>query len=94
MSPPVRDVQDVTFSLWAARDYQVGPKRPAYVGFITRIRPKVDVIADCRPNDFEYLWSLALSGQLKHAYMSFTKPHYSSASVSSMAFSNEPEDVE
>ncbi|HEY7291514.1 MAG TPA: hypothetical protein VH583_16875 [Vicinamibacterales bacterium] len=92
MNEPIRDVHDVTFSLWLDRDHQIGPNRPAYVGFITQVRPAVGVIAGCRPADFDYLWSLALSGQLTHAYVHFTKPRYSSASVVSMAFSNEPEE--
>ena len=92
MTEPVRDVQDVTLNLWVDRNYRVGKNRPASVGFITQIRPAVGVIAPCRPVDFEYLWSLALSGQLTHAYLHFTKPRYRSASVLSMAFSNQPEE--
>ena len=92
MNEPIHDVRDVTFRLWVDREYQIGPNRPAYVGYITQIRPEVGVIAGCRPEDFEYLWWLALSGQLTHAYVHFTKPRYSSASVVSMAFSNEPEE--
>jgi hypothetical protein len=92
MDPPIRDVQEVKFNLWIDAEYKIGPNRPAYVGYITQTRPVVAVIANCRPVDFEYVWSLALSGQLKHAYMSFTKPHYGSASVSYMSFSNELEE--
>jgi hypothetical protein len=85
-------VHEVKFNIWADADYRIGPNRPAYVGYITRTRPEVEVIASCRPADFEYLWSLALSGQLKHACMTFAKPHYGSASVSYMSFSNELEE--
>jgi hypothetical protein len=92
MSVPIRDVREVSFSLWVEADYQIGPNRPAYVGYITHTRPEVAVIASCLSGDFEYLWSLALSGQLKHAHLAFTKPHYGSASVSYMSFSNEPEE--
>ena len=92
MSTPIRDVREVKFNLWVDADYRIGPNRPAYVGYITQIRPEVAVIASCRPRDFEYVWSLALSGLLAHAYMHFTKPHYNSASVLSMSFSTEPEE--
>jgi hypothetical protein len=92
MSTPIRDVHTVEFHLWLDENYQIGPNRPAYVGFITHTRPEVGIIASCRAVDFEYLWSLALSGQLTHASISFTKPHYGSASVSYMSFSNEPEE--
>jgi len=92
MSDAIRDVRDVKFNLWVDANYQIGPNRPAYVGYITQIRPEVAVIASCRPAEFESVWSLALSGHLTHAYMHFTKPHYNSASVLSMTFSNEPEE--
>jgi len=89
---PIRDVRDVVFKLWPDPDKRVGPTRPAAVGYIMGIRPAVDVAASCTPADFNYIWSLALSGHLTHAYMSFTEPHYNSASVLSMSFSNELEE--
>src|SRR5262245_58351332 len=64
MSTPIRDVDQVAFSLWPDADHQIGPNRPAYVGHITHTRPEVSVIASFRPHDFEYLCSLALAGQL------------------------------
>jgi hypothetical protein len=89
---PIRDVRDIVFKLWADPDKRVGPARPAAVGYIMGIRPAVDVAASCTTADFNYIWSLALSGHLTHAYMSFTKPHYNSASVLSLSFSNELEE--
>jgi hypothetical protein len=89
---PIRDVKDVVFKLWPDPDKRLGPARPAAVGYINGIRPAVDVAASCTPADFDYIWSLALSGHLTHAYMSFTKPHYNSASVLSISFSNELEE--
>lgn len=89
---PIRGVQDVVFKLWSDPEKRVGPARPAAVGYINGIRPAVDVAASCTPADFNYIWSLALSGHLTHAYMSFTKPHYNSASVLNLSFSNELEE--
>lgn len=74
MSMPIRDVREVKFNLWVDADYRIGPSRPAYVGYITQIRPEAAVIASCRPGDFEYVWSLALSGNLTHAYMHSLSP--------------------
>ena len=53
MSIPIRDVREVKFNLWVDADFQIGPNRPAYVGYITQIRPEVAVIASCRSGDFE-----------------------------------------
>lgn len=92
MFEPIRDVHDVVFKLWSDPDKRVGPARPVAVAHIVGIRPSVDVIGSCAPAEFAYIWSLALSGHLTHAYMSFTKPHYNSASVLYMSFSNEAEE--
>jgi hypothetical protein len=89
---PIRDVRDIVFKLWPDPETRVGPARPAAVGYINGIRPAVDVAARCPTADFNYIWSLALSGHLTHAYMSFTEPRYNSASVLSMSFSNELEE--
>ena len=89
---PLRDVQEVVFHLWPEKDFRVGPARPVGVAHITSVRPRIEVIGSCRYSDFEYLWSMALTGYLCHAYISFSKPHYGSAKVFSMSFSNEPEE--
>lgn len=80
------------FKLWSNHEKRLCFARPAAVGYINDIRPLVDVAACCTPPDFNYIWSLALSGHLTHAYVSFTKPHYNSASVVSLSFSGEPEE--
>lgn len=89
---PIRDVHEVVFSLWPDPDRRVGPARPVAVAHIVAVRPAVEVIANFIPADFHYIWSLALSGHLTYAYMNFTKPHYGSASVLSLSFSNEFEE--
>ena len=88
VTEPIRDTYDVVFRLWADPDKRVGPARPVAVAHVTGIRPQVEVIASCAPAEFGYIWSLALSGHLTHAYLSLTKPHYNSASVFYLSFSN------
>jgi hypothetical protein len=61
---PIRDVHEVTFSLWPDVDKRVGPARPVSVAHIVAVRPAVEVIANFTPADFHYIWSLALSGLL------------------------------
>jgi len=89
---PIRDVDQVRFSIWPDPDRRVGPNRPAAVAHLVGIRPEVSVIGSCAPAEFSYIWTLALSGQLTHAYMSLTKPRYNSAAVLSLSFSNELEE--
>jgi hypothetical protein len=89
---PLRDVNEVTFSLWPDHDKRVGPARPAAVAHIMRTRPEVEVLASFAPAHFEFIWSLALAGHLTHAYIHFTKPRYGSAEVLNLSFSNEREE--
>ena len=89
---PLRETVDVEFSLWSDADRRVGPARPVAVAYVNQVRPVVTISGHFAPTDFEYLWGLALSGLLKHAYISLTKPHYGSASVLYMSFSAEPEE--
>lgn len=89
---PIRDVHEVTFSLWPDPDKRVGPVRPVAVAHMIRTPPAVEVLANFAPTDFNYVWSLALSGHLTYAYMNFTKPHYGSATVLNLSFSNEFEE--
>jgi hypothetical protein len=92
LTEPVRDTLDVVIKVWADPDKRVGPARPVAVAHIMSVKPEVEVIGSCAPSEFDYIWSLALSGRLTHAYMSFTKPHYGSASVLYISFSSELEE--
>ena len=76
------------FKLWSDSEKRLGPARPAAVGYINGIRPTVHVAASCAPAHFNYIWLLAPSGHFTHVYMFFTKPHYGSASVLNLSFSN------
>jgi hypothetical protein len=89
---PIRDSEAIVIKLWPDPDKRVGPARPAAVAHIMRVRPEIEVLANFHPTDFNYVWTLALSGNLTNAYMNFTKPHYGSAEVLSLAFSNEVEE--
>ena len=42
--------------------------------------------------DFDRVWTLALSGQLKHAHIMLTPPRYQSAYVVSISFSTHLEE--
>lgn len=62
MSEPLRDVREVIFHLWPDANFRVGPACPVAVAHITRVGPHIEVIARCRPVDFEYLWAIAVTG--------------------------------
>jgi hypothetical protein len=92
MNEPIRNVRDVLFSLYPKDKVVVGAARPASVASIIQIRPEVSVVSPLPHADFDRMMSMALGGQVKFAWMFFTKPHYGRALVTNLSFSNERED--
>ena len=92
MPDPVRDIDEVVMHLWSDAHWRVGSVRPAAIAHVVGMRPAVDVICSLPPAEFGYVWSLALSGRLTHAYLTFTRPHYNRAPVHSLSFSSELEE--
>jgi hypothetical protein len=89
---PIREVHDVVFSIYPEDKPVVGTMRPPGVGSIIQTRPSISVVVSFAHVDFDRVWVLALSGQLKHAHVIFTKPRYNSALVLNVSFSNEREE--
>jgi hypothetical protein len=89
---PIRDVTAVKISMCPREPLQVGTSRSASVGAIVHARPELSVVLTWSHMDFDRLWALAPSGQLKYSRLYFTKPHYNSGLVVNASFSNELED--
>jgi hypothetical protein len=92
MNEPIRDVRDVLFSIYPKDKVVVGTARPASVASIIQIRPEISVVSPIPHIDFDRMLTMALAGQVKFAWMFFTKPHYGRARVTNLSFSNERED--
>lgn len=92
MDEPVRDVVDVSISIYAKDSTEPGSSKPVSVGAVMRTRPCFDVVVPFPQIDFDRVWSLALHGQLRHAYLAFTKPYRRSATVVEASFSTHPEE--
>jgi hypothetical protein len=88
----VRDVFDVEFHLYPQDEVTVGTARPAAVGAIIQFRPHLKVVVPFSQQDFDRLWSMALAGHMKYAYLTFTKPHFSTSLVTNISFSTEREE--
>ena len=92
LDEPVREVRDVLISLFPREKVEVGTARPASVASVIQIRPHLSVVAAFPISEFDRLWTMALHGHVKYAYVYFTKPHYKTAHVVSLSFSNELEE--
>lgn len=76
LDEPVRQTSDIVISLYPDARTKVGTARPPAVGAIIGVRSAVDAVISLPHAEFDRLWSFALSGHLKHAWMAFTRPHY------------------
>jgi hypothetical protein len=61
------------------------------VGAIIQVRPQLRAVVAIPDADFDRLWLLAASGQLKFCHLAFTEPYRNSALVVSVSFSNQSE---
>lgn len=72
MDEPIRDTREVEIVLYAADDPKPGSNPTPWIGLIHGIRPVMRAAIFILHRDFDRVWSLALSGLLKHAHMSET----------------------
>jgi hypothetical protein len=91
MNEPVKGVSDIEINLYPDAKVESEPKHWEHIGAVVDVKPMLNLVVAVSPSVFDLIWTLALSGQLKHASCSFTKPHYRSAQVTSLSVSNKPE---
>jgi hypothetical protein len=78
--------------LYAADDPKPGNHPMPWIGLVHGIRPVMRAAIFIPHRDFDRLWSLALSGLLKHARIVLTPPRYQSACVLNISFSTHLEE--
>ena len=92
MDEPIRDTRDIEIVLYAADDPKPGRDPTPWIGLVHGIRPVMRAAIFIPHRDFDRVWSLALSGLLKHAHMFLTPPRYQSAYVLNISFSTHLEE--
>ena len=92
LDEPVRQTSDIVLSLYPDARTKVGTGRPLAVGAIIGARTAVEAVISLPHAEFDRLWSFALSGHLKHAWMAFTRPHYNTGLVLAVSFSSQREE--
>jgi hypothetical protein len=90
MDEPIKGARDITIHVQIIDKYQVGTARPPSVGAVIQVRPAISVVVALIEGEFNRVWALAIAGHLKHAHVALTEPHYRSALVTSVMFSNGP----
>jgi hypothetical protein len=76
LDEPVRQTSSIVLSLYPDARTKVGTARPAAVGAIIGAMSAIEAVITLPHEDFDRLWSLALSGHLPHAWMALTRPRY------------------
>lgn len=89
---PVRDVVEVTLSMYPRDEVTISTARPASIGALVRARPRLEFVLTWPQRGFDRVWALALSKNLNYAYLFFTPPRYNGALVVNASFSNELEE--
>jgi hypothetical protein len=63
-----------------------------WIGFPDTRPPKVGATVFLPTTMFETVWAMANAGNVKHADLTLTKPHYGHAFITAFALSNQPID--
>jgi hypothetical protein len=92
MDEPIRGVREVEMTVYPTDDPRPGKDPIPWVGLVHGVKPVLRPAFFISHRDFERVLMLALSGQLKHAYMAVTQPHYNTAYVTNVSFSTNPEE--
>jgi hypothetical protein len=62
------------------------------VGTIIGLRPTVQAVVGITNANFDRLWTMAMSGQLRCSWLALTEPHRRYACIVSASFGNEFEE--
>jgi len=87
---PVRDVSAAESTV-SSRDRTESDESRS-VGAVLQTRPVIVVYFGFPVSDFDRIWSLALSGELRYVRFVSEQPRYNKASVTSVSFSSVPEE--
>lgn len=93
MDEPIRDTREVEIVVYPKDDPRPGKDPVPWIGLIHGIKPVMRPAIFVSHADSNRVWTLALSGMLKHAYMVLTPPRYQTAFVVHIAFSTHAEEL-
>jgi hypothetical protein len=92
LDEPIRDTRDIEIVLYPKDDARPGTKPMPWIGVIHGIKPVIRASFFIPHREFDRLWTLALSGFLKHAQLHLTPPRYHTAYIQHLTLSTHPEE--
>jgi len=92
LAPKAGLTRDVEIVVYPSDNPRPGKNPVPWIGVVHGIKPTMRPALFVSHADFNRVWTLAVSGQLKHAYMVLTPPRYQTAFVTHLSFSTHPEE--
>ncbi len=88
---PINGQSDVEISIQERdRDEKTVRDTTKSIGALIQLQPQAQIVVDMPPRLFDRTWTMAAGGQLRHVWISMTKPKGKFAPVVSVSFQNEP----
>jgi hypothetical protein len=92
LDEPIRGVQAIELSLHPRDDATPGKGPFPWIGLIHGIKPVIRGFVFIPHREFDWVWTLAVSGFLKHAQMHLTPPRFNKAHIFHLTLSTHPEE--
>lgn len=92
LDEPIRDLVDVEVVVYDSDIATLGTEPLPWIGTVDFVRPVIRPVAFLPHRDFDRLWTLALTGSLKHVTLFMTPPRYQTAYIVNVSFTTDPEE--
>jgi hypothetical protein len=93
LTEALKGVVSAKVSLHPTSDLSLGERAPLSIGSIIQIKPQVSVVVPLSEAEFDRIWTLALTNQIKSCFLAFHEPFRGYAGVVSFSVDNTlPED--
>ena len=92
MDEPIRGISEVELVIYAADDPRPGKDPEPWIGLVHGVKPVIRPAIFVSHRDFDRVFTLAMSGELKHVHLVMIPPRYQTAFVTSVSFSTHLEE--
>lgn len=84
----VKGVTQASVHVHPSSDVSLGNSSPPSIGVIISIKPILQIVVNLSEIEFDRVWMLAATNQLRSCFIAFTQPHRSSALVVTLSISS------
>lgn len=84
----VNGVTQASVHVLPSTDVSLGDSTPPSIGAIISIKPSLQIVVNLTGSEFDRVWLLAATNQLRSCFIAFTQPHRRSALVVNLSISS------